>query len=66
MVSRRHRQYIGLAVVILAYVGGIIGWSWAVCSLDPATAEAPADTTSVYRGVGEVNRHVHATSAANQ
>jgi hypothetical protein len=46
MSSRRRRQYIGLAVVIIAYLGGIIGWSWAVSSLDRAPAP-PADTTAV-------------------
>lgn len=39
----RYRQYAGLALIILAYIGGIIGWSWATLSIDSEPA-AP-DTT---------------------
>lgn len=41
--SQRLRQYAGLAVVIVAFVGGIVGWSWAAFSVD-STPSAP-DTT---------------------
>lgn len=34
--SHRYRQYAGLALVIIAYVGGIIGWSCAVLQVRPA------------------------------
>lgn len=48
MSSRRVRQYAGLALVILAYIGGIIGWSWAVQSVEAPDAP-PADSTAVVR-----------------
>ncbi|MFB6249908.1 MAG: hypothetical protein ABEL97_15205 [Salinibacter sp.] len=44
--SRRVRQYVGLALVILAYLGGIVGWTWAVQTID-ADRSSPADTTEV-------------------
>jgi len=44
--SRRLRQYVGLALVVLAYVGGIIGWTWAVQTVDPPPS-APRDSTAV-------------------
>lgn len=42
-----YRQYVGLALVIIAYVGGIIGWSCAVRQVEerPSTA---VDTTPPY------------------
>ena len=42
-VDSRSRQYAGLAIVIIAYLGGIIGWSWAAFSVD--SAPTPPDTT---------------------
>jgi drug/metabolite transporter (DMT)-like permease len=44
--SRRVRQYVGLALVILAYLGGSVGWTWAVQTVD-ADRAAPTDTTEV-------------------
>jgi hypothetical protein len=44
--SRRVRQYVGLALVILTYIGGIVGWTWAVQTVD-ADRAAPRDTTEV-------------------
>ncbi len=40
----RLRQYVGLAVVLLAFVGGLVGWSWAAYT----TMSGPAapDTTA--------------------
>ncbi|WP_146109987.1 hypothetical protein [Salinibacter sp. 10B] len=38
--TRRYRQYVGLALVIITYVGGIIGWSWAAVTVEP-TPTAP-------------------------
>lgn len=29
------RQYVGIAVVALAYLGGIVGWTWAVLHVAP-------------------------------
>lgn len=29
------RQYAGIAVVALAYLGGIVGWTWAVVHVAP-------------------------------
>lgn len=45
--SHRYRQYAGLALVTIAYVGGIIGWSCAVLQVDarPSTDANPAETT---------------------
>jgi hypothetical protein len=40
------RQYVGLALVILAYLGGIAGWTWAVQTVD-ADRSSPGDTTEV-------------------
>ena len=37
-----YRQYAGLALVILAYVGGILGWSWAVWQIE--SSSPPADS----------------------
>ena len=39
----RTRQYAGLALVVVAYLGGIIGWSWATLTVESEPA-AP-DTT---------------------
>jgi len=44
--SRRYRQYAGLALVLLAYVGGILAWTWAVQTVETDGAPA-ADTTAV-------------------
>ncbi|MEF8940763.1 MAG: hypothetical protein V5A22_13035 [Salinivenus sp.] len=44
--SRRVRQYVGLALVILTYLGGIVGWTWAVQTVD-ADRAASTDTTTV-------------------
>lgn len=33
-VDSRSRQYAGLALIIIAYVGGIIGWSWATLTVE--------------------------------
>lgn len=44
--ARRVRQYVGLALVILAYLGGIVGWTWAVQTVD-ADRSSPSDTTEV-------------------
>ena len=44
----RLRQYAGLALVIIAYVGGIIGWSCAVLEVDNQSSSA-ADTTQAHR-----------------
>ena len=47
---RRYRQYAGLALVLLAYLGGILGWSWAVQTVE-TDRSAPADTTAVETSV---------------
>jgi hypothetical protein len=60
MLSRRHRQYIGLAVVILTYLGGIVGWSWAVYTLD-SPADSASDTTAVLQEVRSDTRYADAT-----
>ena len=60
MLSRRHRQYIGLAVVILTYLGGIVGWSWAVYTLD-SPADPSSDTTAVLQEVRSDTRYADAT-----
>lgn len=49
LLDRRHRQYAGLVIIVVAFVGGILGWSWAALSVD---REAPpprdaTDTTAV-------------------
>lgn len=52
--SRRVRQYVGLALVIFAYLGGIVGWTWAVQTVD-ADRSPSRDTTEVVvpdRGAG--------------
>ena len=42
----RTRQYVGLAIIVIAFIGGIIGWSWAALTVEPAeTSAAPADST---------------------
>lgn len=43
-VSRRYRQYVGLTLVIVVFVGGIIGWTYATLQVD-SSSPAPADTT---------------------
>lgn len=45
-MSRRIRQYVGLALLVVAYVGGIIGWTWATLQIDKSEP-APPDTTQV-------------------
>jgi uncharacterized alpha/beta hydrolase family protein len=58
--SQRIRQYVGIAVVILAFVGGLIGWTWATLTVEPAdtapdssaTGAGPAHPTVVVRGAG--------------
>jgi len=46
--SRRYRQYAGLALVLIAYVGGIIGWSCAVVRVDAESSGADS-TQSVHQ-----------------
>jgi uncharacterized oligopeptide transporter (OPT) family protein len=65
MFSRRHRQYLGLALVIIVYVGGIIGWSWAVYSLNRAP-DVPADTAAVHQELSDDARHVHIRSTVTR
>jgi hypothetical protein len=53
MASSSHhtRQYVGLAIIIIAFIGGIIGWSWAALTVGPAeTSAVPADSTQAMRG----------------
>lgn len=38
--AHRIRQYAGIALVVVAYVGGILAWSWAVWTVD-SDAEDP-------------------------
>lgn len=42
------RQYLGLAVVLIAFVGGLIGWSWAAYTTmsEPGAADTTAAGTS--------------------
>ncbi len=40
---RRIRQYVGLGLVICMYLGGIVGWSWAVSTVE--SESATPDTT---------------------
>lgn len=47
----RFRSYLGLALVIVAYVGGIIGWSCAALTVDSDNS-AP-DTAQVVLGPEE-------------
>lgn len=42
----RYRRYAGLAIVILVYLGGILGWSWAVTTVE--SASTAADSTAVH------------------
>ena len=41
--NQRLRQYAGLAFVMIAYLGGIVGWSYAVSSVN--SEPSPPDTT---------------------
>lgn len=43
VLDRRSRAYLGLAVLVLVYIGGILGWSWAAVSVD----EAPSSSETV-------------------
>jgi len=43
---RRLRRYAGLVLVVLAYLGGILGWAWAVQTVE-TDRPAPADTPAV-------------------
>lgn len=45
--SRPARQYAGLALIIVAYVGGIIGWSWAALTAEPAPPPSSTPPDSV-------------------
>lgn len=45
--NQRWRQYAGLAFVIVAYVGGIVGWSWAVFAVDPEPSSPGTTHTQV-------------------
>lgn len=65
MSSRRRRQYIGLAFVIIVYVGGIIGWSWAVSSLERAP-DPPSDSTAVGQDVRTDARQMHLISGGSK
>ena len=49
--SPRYRQYAGLALVIIAYVGGIIGWSCAVLQVDPQPSTDPEPAEATHRRV---------------
>lgn len=41
------RQYAGLALVVIAYVGGIIGWSCAVLNASSPTTSGPEDNVKL-------------------
>lgn len=43
----RYRQYVGLALIIIAYVGGIIGWSWATFTVDSKPSSPDTTQTRV-------------------
>ncbi|MFP4227726.1 MAG: DUF547 domain-containing protein [Salinivenus sp.] len=47
--SRRYRQYAGLSIVLVAYLGGIVGWSWAAFSA--MDESAPADSSQAQETV---------------
>lgn len=42
--NRRTRQYVGLAVVLIAFIGGLLGWSWAAYTT--MSEPGAADTTA--------------------
>lgn len=44
MSSHRFRQYAGLALILVAYMGGMIGWTWAVQTVDSEGASASDGT----------------------
>lgn len=45
--DQRYRQYAGLAVVIVAFVGGIVGWSWAALSVESGPSSPDSTHTRV-------------------
>lgn len=50
----RYRQYAGLAFVLVAYVGGIIGWSWATLTVAPEPSAPDTTDTRVETPPDEV------------
>ena len=46
-IDSRSRQYAGLAFVIIAYVGGIIGWSWATLTVESGPTDPDTTQTQV-------------------
>lgn len=47
----RYRQYAGLALVIIAYVGGIIGWSCAVLQVEADSSSATNAPSPIHQRV---------------
>ncbi|PSQ91571.1 MAG: hypothetical protein BRD30_03140 [Bacteroidetes bacterium QH_2_63_10] len=56
------RQYVGLAVVIVSFFGGIIGWGWAALSVD--SAPSSPDTTET-RAESSLEETTEGTSPAS-
>lgn len=63
-VDSRTRQYAGLAFVIVAYLGGIIGWSWAALTVDPAPTPPDTTHTRVETPSGTASESAFETQAA--
>lgn len=55
--TRHYRQFVGLAIVVVTYVGGIIGWSIAAVNVQ-AESEAPDELET--RELGESRRNAPA------
>lgn len=55
--GRQYRQYLGLVVVLVAYVGGIIGWSWAAMGVE--SEPVPPDS-----GKSQVETHGYRSEPA--
>lgn len=45
--TRRMLQYAGIAVVAVAYLGGIAGWTYASMNVEPEAPESGAEETAV-------------------
>lgn len=47
VLDRRSRAILGLVFLVVAYVGGIIGWTWAAASVDGAASSSESSQTRV-------------------
>lgn len=65
----QYRRLVGLTLVVLVYIVGLIGWTWAVLTVDPVRPRGDSTATEVRHGSppssAERAGRVHEVETAN-